>query len=332
MEISSADPYDEARLRELWEVGKASDEHGRPWATYIPWEATRVAYLPNEAFDQRYHVAYEGAAMVGTARCALPRLDNTDSAHLELHVRPDHRRRGVGTALLERVLADLACQRRSVVMVEVSTPSGGEPSPGARFAEHHGFTVGIVDDHRVLDLAGTRDRWADLAAECAPHHHAYRLVTWHDEVPAEYVEGYCALQEAFNLEAPAGDLVIEPERWDAKRVRDKEERFRLAGRHEVVTAAVAPDGSVAGLSEIMVSDHAPDHGMQGGTLVLRGHRGHRLGLALKVVNQRAVVQRFPRCTRIHTWNAGVNDHMNAINDRLGFETVERLLELQRKLP
>jgi len=28
----------------------------------------------------------------------------------------------------------------------------------------------------------------------------------------------------------------------------------------------------------------------------------------------------------------VNDHMNAINDRLGFETVERLLELQRKLP
>ena len=28
MEISSADPYDEARLRELWEVGKASDEHG----------------------------------------------------------------------------------------------------------------------------------------------------------------------------------------------------------------------------------------------------------------------------------------------------------------
>ena len=58
MEISSADPYDEARLRELWEVGKAYAEHGRHWATYIQWEATRVAYLPNYAFDQRYHVAY----------------------------------------------------------------------------------------------------------------------------------------------------------------------------------------------------------------------------------------------------------------------------------
>jgi len=332
VEISSADPYDEARLRELWEVGKASDEHGRPWATYIPWGAARVAYLPNEAFDQRYYAAHEGGAMVGTARCALPLLDNTESVHLELHVRPDDRRRGVGTALFERVLADLAGERRSVVMVEVSTPSGGEPSPGARFAEHHGFTVGIVDDHRVLDLFGTRDRWEDLAGECAPHHADYRLVTWHDQVPAEHLEGYCALQHAFNLEAPAGDLVIEPEHWDAQRVRDKEERFRQAGRHEVVTAAVAPDGSLAGLSEVLVSDHAPDHGMQGGTLVLRGHRGHRLGLALKVVTQRAVVERFPSCKRIHTWNAGVNDHMNAINDRLGFETVERLLELQRKLP
>lgn len=332
MEISSTDPYDEARLRELWEVGKASDEHGRPWATYVPWGAAKVAYLPNEAFDQRHYAAHEGGAVVGATRCTLPLLDNTDSVHLELHVRPDHWRRGVGTALLERVLADLADQRRSVVTVEVSTPSGGEPSPGARFAEHHGFTVGIVDDHRVLDLAGTRDRWADLAAEYASHHDGYRLVTWHDEVPAEYVEGYCALQHAFNLEAPAGDLVIEPEQWDEQRVRDKEERFRHAGRHEVVTAAVTPDGSVAGLSEILVSDHAPDHGMQGGTLVLRGHRGHRLGLALKVVNQRAVLERFPGCTRIHTWNAGVNDHMNAINDRLGFKTVERLLELQRKLP
>ena len=79
--------------------------------------------------------------------------------------------------------------------------------------------LGIVPGP-VLDLAATRDRWADLAAECSPHHHGYCLVTWHDEVPAEYVEGYCALQEAFNLEAPAGDLY---------------------GDHWSVTGARAPD-------------------------------------------------------------------------------------------
>jgi hypothetical protein len=32
---------------------------------------------------------------------------------------------------------------------------------------------------------------------------------------------------------------------------------------------------------------------------------------------------------VHTWNADVNAAMNAINDRLGFESVELLHEMQR---
>jgi hypothetical protein len=114
-------------------------------------------------------------------------------------------------------------------------------------------------------------------------------------------------------------------------VRGKEERFRRAGRHEVCTVAVAPDGAVVALTEVMVSDHEPDRGMQGGTLVLPGHRGHRLGLALKVANQTLLRDRFPAVRGVHTWNADINEHMNAINERLGFTTVERLVEVQREV-
>jgi hypothetical protein len=222
-------------------------------------------------------------------------------------------------------------ERRRTVMVEAPSPVSGPLSVGVRFLERNGFKIAITDGHRLLDLTATESLWASLAQEAAPHHEGYRIVTWHDVVPDEFLDGYCALQEAFVEEAPMGDLDIESERWDAERVRNKEARFRLARRCEAVTIAVAADGTVAGLTEILVSEHTPQRALQGGTLVLPDHRGHRLGMVMKLANQRAIRERFPHCLRIHTGNADVNEQMNAINDRLGFETVELIHEMQREV-
>jgi GNAT superfamily N-acetyltransferase len=331
VDTRTLDPYDEESNRLVWQTQHISDAFGRDWATPAPWEAARVGLRPNESFDRLTWGAFAGETMVGALTCGLPVLDNTGVAFLELHVLPDERRRGVGTALLEQALPELRAAGRTVVTTEVPAPAGQAGSAGVRFAERHGFTVALANDHRVVDLVATHGRWAALARECAPAHPGYRLVTWPDVVPEEHLAGYCLLQHAFNTEAPAGELEVEAERWDEERVRAREARFRSAGRHEVVTIAVAPDGSAAGLTEVLVTEHAPGHGMQGGTLVLPGHRGHRLGLALKVANQRAVVQRFPDCGSLHTWNAGVNAQMNAVNDRLGFTTVEQMYEMQRRL-
>jgi len=67
------------------------------------------------------------------------------------------------------------------------------------------------------------------------------------------------------------------------------------------------------------------------TLVLPEHRGHRLGLALKVANLRALQAEHPEVTRITTWNAEQNGPMVAVNVELGFEIVERLQEWQGSL-
>ena len=69
--------------------------------------------------------------------------------------------------------------------------------------------------------------------------------------------------------------------------------------------------------------------MQGGTIVLPGHRGHRLGLAMKVQNHRAVRERSPRVRILITGNAGVNAPMNAVNDALGYRSYERCIEMQK---
>ena len=58
---------------------------------------------------------------------------------------------------------------------------------------------------------------------------------------------------------------------------------------------------------------------QDDTLVLGPHRGHALGLRMKLANLVALAETDPSRTRIYTWNADENAHMLAINIALGFE-------------
>lgn len=97
---------------------------------------------------------------------------------------------------------------------------------------------------------------------------------------------------------------------------------------EVATAAIAPDGSVVGVTEVMVSEHTPHLGYQGATLVASAHRGHRLGVRMKAHNHTAV-----RRAHVHllTGNADVNEHMNPVNDALGYRAVERVVEMQKEI-
>lgn len=90
---------------------------------------------------------------------------------------------------------------------------------------------------------------------------------------------------------------------------------------------------MAGLTELSVTGDGLGNCLQGGTLVLPDHRGHRLGMALKVANLRSLQSRGDALTRpmIHSWNAEVNDHMGAINATLGFVAVEIVEEMQLRL-
>jgi len=56
----------------------------------------------------------------------------------------------------------------------------------------------------------------------------------------------------------------------------------------------------------------------GGTFVLRAHRGHRLGITLKLAALRELQRLSPATKRITTWNAESNTAMVAVNEALGF--------------
>ena len=53
--------------------------------------------------------------------------------------------------------------------------------------------------------------------------------------------------------------------------------------------------------------------------MLREHRGHRLGLAVKLANVDALGAIFPSVRLIETANAQENAPMIAVNEMMGFE-------------
>ena len=125
-----------------------------------------------------------------------------------------------------------------------------------------------------------------------------------------------------STDVPVGDQELDEEIWDESRVRALEAGLAAQNRAKVSTAARhAATGRLVGYTEVVVPLGAPAWSWQHDTLVMREHRGHGLGLAMKVANLRAVAERHPGVRSISTWNAAENAPMIAVNDEMGFEVV-----------
>ena len=328
MDIREIDVRDEHLVHRFWEIGRLA-EASRPYDFYPPWSSAWSSYQTGrDDIELNLIGAFDGDRMVGAARADVPVLDNLHTAYAQGHVDPAHQRRGVGRALDAAVVDKARSLGRRLVMTEAYAPPAGD-SPGLLFARAMGYVIGLEDGMKVVDLFETEGTWDALDASTVEHREGYRIVQWRDRVPEELVDGYCALNEAFFNEAPIGEMEHEPEKWDAKRVQEREERNARTGRHDVSTGALAPDGTLVAMTEVMVNAAAPWRGFQSGTLVAREHRGHRLGLAIKVANHRQLRQAWPEVQILVTGNADVNAPMNAVNEALGYREIERCVEMQK---
>jgi len=334
VEVRRLEPQDDEQWASFYRAFCEATFFERPYADAGGIETSRVNFT-HEAMDRATIglVAWDGGDVVGTTSLSYPLLDNTAVAWADLLVVPRHRRRGVGSALLEAVDADMVERGRTVLQAEVPVPVDASPAatPGVAFATARGFTRAHAETHYVLDLPVPDNLLDRLEAHAAERVDGYRLVSWTDRCPDEWVDAWCRLEEAFVDEAPTGDLEIEPELWSEERVRDGEARRAARQMRTFVAAAVAPDGSLAGYTELVLGTQMVRRGaMQSGTLVLPPHRGHRLGLAAKVANLRQLLAFDGSPRLLHTFNAGHNAPMLAVNAQLGFRAVEVEEEWQRK--
>ncbi len=330
VEVDPMDPANESLIHAMYDVSAAA-RADRPFEVWAPWATAYATWTTaRDDMDEVLWSATADGQVVGMASLALPNLDNQHVAEASFFVHPDHRRRGIGTALLTAIAERSRAAGRTVLLTAPYSPVD-RPGPGEAFLTSRGFELGIAEMSRVCDLDESAPGWPALAAEAAAHHAEYRFEPWQDRVPEPLVEGYCQMGEAFNSQAPLGDLDLEDEVWTPERVAGRDERFLATGRHQFGVLSYAADGTCVATTELFVNDAASWRALQGGTLVIPGHRGHRLGLVMKLINLQAVRERFPGCRYVFTAVAGVNAPMNAVNDLLGFRDVERTLEMQLRL-
>jgi GNAT superfamily N-acetyltransferase len=295
--------------------------------------------------------AFDAGRIVGYTLVHWELDDDATTAYVPmLGVEPTRRREGIGSGLLASAeqAARSAGRPTTVLSAEhllgpddpdaprLHAPQGDASipadAPAARFARAHGYELGQLYRASALDVAGRGDEFRDrLDAALAAASDAYRLVAWQDRAPDELVDSLAHAHERMSVDPPSGAISFELELWDAARVRDGEQRSIASGRTHLNVAAVTPDDEVVGFTELSLLPDSPAV-EQWDTIVLAPHRGHRLGMRLKLANLVALADADPSRDRVYTWNADENAHMLAINVALGFRPFALESTWQRPTP
>ncbi|HEX5533768.1 MAG TPA: GNAT family N-acetyltransferase [Actinomycetales bacterium] len=324
------------RWYDAWyEALYAGLSHDRTNPVLYPAERLRAALSRTTKSERRFFISLvdDDTHVVGAARVLLPGLDNTDLAFFEMAVPPTARRRGHGTALL-RAVRDLATAHGRTLLQTDLDRSFDQPAqqwPGSVFAAARGFRLGLEDVRRDLQLPTDPEYLAELERRALAHADGYGIATRFGRTPAEDRSRMATLMARMSTDAPLGDLAYEPEAWDADRVAEQEEHLAALGNQWWTAVAVAPDGTWAGYTQLHWSAHTPERLEQEDTLVLREHRGRRLGLLLKLATLRRAEQQWPGAKFVTTWNAASNAPMIAVNEALGFRAVEASEEWQARV-
>jgi GNAT superfamily N-acetyltransferase len=328
LQIRPFTPDDAADLRAALEITNTVGAADSPWEH--PWLESRFEAFLRRGWDGEAPTPYLATVddtPVGTAFMFLSERDNTHLAWAWLAVLPDQRRKGYGGQMFERIMADARAKGRTSIGAD-----GWESERAFGFAARYGLerkSQAIMRRQHLAEIEPSQiQKLYDEADEVARD---YELVRIAGRTPPELVDAVVELAAAIN-DAPTDDLDIEDEVYDAPRIRAFE-AARLAQGHRLyrLAARERSSGALVGQTVVGVDGERPGFAAQLDTSVQREHRGHRLGVLLKLVMLTWLQEREPQLRVLDTWNAASNDHMIAVNEALGYRVVGRAVLWQRHL-
>jgi GNAT superfamily N-acetyltransferase len=332
--IQRFDPVSDSGSLDAWVAcALASERHvfGDAHTAWTARELREKSRVDTNA-ENVFILARRDGEVLGAGLVVMPLRDNLHFAEVSLDVHPDHRRSGVGSTLLQEMEAVAAERGRTSLRAE-SSVRVGEPDPADSFAVRHGYRNAQVDLRSDLELPDDLDRLlSPLEREAARFAGDYDVLTWWDDVPQEWREERARCAVHMSTDAPAGDVDVQEESWDADRIATLVDQLRAQGRRLVETVAVhRPSGRIAAFTDLVVPAHMPTMAFQWDTLVLSEHRGHRLGQLVKATNLRVLRDGLPEVQRVCTWNAVSNAPMLRVNRAMGFRPVGRTTEWLKQM-
>jgi GNAT superfamily N-acetyltransferase len=291
-----------------------------------------------------------GQETVGMCSVSLPQRENLATAGIGVLVVPAFRRCGLGRQLLRHAEAVAQENNRTsfdgyfelpahVVdghgpLLRAKSGAGSLPldEPATAFAVAGGYELEQVETSSRLALPVPPERMAELEAAASIHAHDYTVLGWADACPEELVDNYAQLNARMSVDVPTAGMDWEAEIWDADRVRRDEEMLARSGVQALVAAAMHNGtGELVAYTVLNWRAEVPSTVLQQDTLVSGDHRGHRLGMLIKLANLRRAQERWPAAGSVLTWNANENQHMLAINIALGFKPAGYEGEWQKRL-
>ena len=302
--------------------------------------AVDAPHLPEETGQilwQRYIHGWDGEGtdrllvvrddgdVLGYAEVELPMQENLDLVWFTIVVDPEHRRRGIGSALLSAV-ADVAREVGRGLLMSASW----QGCPGGPFLRRHEFAQASVSARRRLfPQQLPREGDAELLSRAREASSGYELSRVIGPLPEEMLGAMLSTVEAIN-DAPLDDLELDDDTFTVDRLRRYDAAQQAQQQRTYRIIARSHDGTPAGHTVVAVDGRRPHLAEQHDTTVRREHRGHRLGLRLKLEMLEWLREAEPQVEQIDTDNQDSNRHMIDVNDAIGCTVVGRELHFQRR--
>jgi GNAT superfamily N-acetyltransferase len=278
---------------------------------YEAWRRVRIAVVPYERThsvaelregdtpERLLVLARQDGVVVGSGMAN--RAESAGSGSVIPRVLPEHRRRGIGTALLHRLVEHVE---------ELGHPmlrSGADDEESLAFARRFGFEEVNREVEQTFRIDGPVPQ--------APRPDGIEVVT-EQERPGLWAAAY----DPFGLEALAGFAVdtpldVTPESWVRSWLGDP----MFLALH---------DGEVVGCAGLGLDPDQPTRAENGLTAVRGDWRGRGLAVHLKLLALAWAAEHG--ISEVYTWTQDGNAAMRALNTRLGYATTRVGVQLSRR--
>lgn len=296
---------------------------------------------------RRGFIARSDSEILGAASLTTAVAEGTTSAELELMVIPPHMASGAGRHLLGRLEQEAREVGRSALQCWTLHPAApGErmlvpltgwgtaaATPLSDLLQESGYVLEQIERNSVLSLGRplglATQRLAEAMAFAGDD---YRVVTWSLPAPPALRDGYARMIARMSTDVPSGDLEVEAEVWDDARVVRRDAQFLAGGQRMSVAAVIhEPTGEMVAFNELVIGSDPTGVTHQWGTLVVKEHRGRRLGTIVKCANLIRWREIAPDSPKVSTFNAEENRPMLDINEAIGFVPASYAGGWQKKL-